>query len=100
MDNYHYPGDIYSDAQWQWVAQKVAEGYTKKQLADFLGLDYREILPALRLRGLAYPRPTEPQNSSHLGIGSGCISVILLLVLVLLSSIIFSFINFSIFPHK
>ena len=65
MDNYHYPGDIYSDAQWQWVAQKVAEGYTKKQLANFLGLDYREILPALRLRGLAYPRPTEPLDKAE-----------------------------------
>ena len=65
MDNYHYPGDIYSDAQWKWVAQKVAEGYTKKQLAEFLGMDYREILPALRLRGLAYPRPTEPLDKAE-----------------------------------
>ena len=65
MDNYHYPGDIYSDDQSQWVAQKVAEGYTTKQLADFLGLDYREILPALRLRGLAYPRPTEPLDKAE-----------------------------------
>lgn len=65
MNNYHYPGDIYSDDQWQWVAQKIHEGYTKKQLAEFLGMDYREILPALRLRGLAYPRPTEPLDKAE-----------------------------------
>ena len=28
---YHFPGDMYSDAQWEWVSLKRAEGYSKRR---------------------------------------------------------------------
>jgi hypothetical protein len=31
---------IYTDAQWQWVADRYTEGYTKMALAKFLQVDY------------------------------------------------------------
>lgn len=60
---YHFPGDMYSDAQWEWVSLKRAEGYSMRQLSTFLGLNTDAILTALRVRGLApQERPTEPLN--------------------------------------
>lgn len=32
------PKPMYSDAQWEWVAQRYSEGYSKLSLATFLGL--------------------------------------------------------------
>lgn len=32
------PSDLYSKAQWEWVAQRREEGYTYPQLAEFLGV--------------------------------------------------------------
>ena len=59
----HVPGDMYSDAQWEWVSLKRAEGYSMRQLSTFLGLNTDAILTALRVRGLApQERPTEPLN--------------------------------------
>lgn len=34
---------IYSDAQWEWVADRYAEGYTLRELGEFLGMDYRTV---------------------------------------------------------
>lgn len=54
---YHFPGDMYSDAQWEWISLKRAEGYSMRQLSTFLGLNTE------RVRGLApQERPTEPLN--------------------------------------
>ena len=30
---------IYSDAQWEWCAEKSREGYSIQKIADFLGLN-------------------------------------------------------------
>lgn len=30
---------VYTDEQWAWVEDRRAEGYTARQLADFLGVD-------------------------------------------------------------
>ena len=61
MRRYHFPGDMYSDAQWEWIAAKRAEGYSMRKLSDFLGLNTDAVLTALRVRGLVpQEKPTEP----------------------------------------
>lgn len=61
MRRYHFPGDMYSDAQWGWVAAKRSEGYSMQELSAFLGVNPETVLTALRVRGLAPQRhPTEP----------------------------------------
>ena len=66
MRRYHFPGDMYSDAQWEWIAAKRAEGYSMRQLSDFLGLNAESVLTALRVRGLApQEKPTEPLDRSE-----------------------------------
>lgn len=66
MRRYSFPGDMYSDAQWEWVASKRAEGYSMRQLSAFLGLNTDAVLTALRVRGLApQERPTEPLDRSE-----------------------------------
>lgn len=29
---------IYNDAQWEWVIRKSIDGYTRRELAEFLGV--------------------------------------------------------------
>ena len=59
-------GDLYTDAQWRWVAQKLAEGYSKRQLSEFLGVSRELIRRALRARGLMYPElPDEPLDRAE-----------------------------------
>lgn len=66
MRRYHFPGDMYSDAQWEWIAAKRAEGYSMRKLSDFLGINTDAVLTALRVRGLApQERPTEPLDRSE-----------------------------------
>lgn len=66
MRRYHFPGDMYSDAQWEWVAAKRAEGYSMRKLSDFLGLNTDSVLTALRVRGLVpQERPTEPLDRAE-----------------------------------
>ena len=66
MRRYHFPGDMYSDAQWEWIAAKRAEGYSMRKLSAFLGLNTNAVLTALRVRGLApQERPTEPLDRSE-----------------------------------
>ena len=61
MRRYHFPGDMYSDAQWEWVAAKRAEGYSMRKLSDFLAINTDAVLTALRVRGLVpQEKPTEP----------------------------------------
>lgn len=61
MRRYSFPGNMYSDAQWEWVANKRAQGYSMRQLSAFLGVNTGTILSALRVRDLApQERPTEP----------------------------------------
>ena len=55
MRSYKLSGDIYSDRQWDWVARKLSEGYTKQQLSVFLGLTTETIRRALRARCLMFP---------------------------------------------
>lgn len=52
--------DLYSKAQWEWVAQRREEGYTLRELAEFLGVSigcvtnhvvgYSRQLPPLKSR--------------------------------------------------
>lgn len=66
MRRYPFPGALYSDAQWEWIAAKRAEGYSMRQLSDFLGLNAESVLTALRVRGLApQEKPTEPLDRSE-----------------------------------
>ena len=66
MRRYHFPGDMYSDTQWEWIAAKRAEGYSMRQLSDFLGLNAESVLTALRVRGLVpQERPAEPLDRSE-----------------------------------
>ena len=61
MRRYHFPGDMYSDAQWEWIAAKRSEGYSMQELSVFLGVNPDTVLTALRVRGLApQGHPTEP----------------------------------------
>lgn len=54
-------GGLYTDAQWRWVARKLAKGYSKRQLSEFLGVSRELIRRALRARGLMYLElPEEP----------------------------------------
>ena len=48
------PG-FYSDAQWQWVHDRVIEGYTVTECAKFLGLS-RNYLP-VKFEKLGYAVP-------------------------------------------
>ena len=66
MRRYHFPGDMYSDAQWEWIAAKRAEGYSMRKLSDFLGINTDAVLTALRVRGLVpQERPAEPLDRSE-----------------------------------
>lgn len=66
MRRYHFPGDMYSDAQWEWVAAKRAEGYSMLKLSDFLGINTDAVLTALRVRGLVpQEKPTEPLDRAE-----------------------------------
>lgn len=66
MRRYHFPGDMYSDAQWEWVAAKRAEGYSMRKLSDFLGINTDAVLTALRVRGLVpQEKPTEPLDRAE-----------------------------------
>lgn len=37
----------FTDAQWDWVAQKKCEGYHYQELADFLGVSKNTVTTAL-----------------------------------------------------
>ena len=66
MRRYPFPGALYSDAQWEWIGAKRAEGYSMRQLSDFLGLNTDAVLTALRVRGLVpQERPTEPLDRAE-----------------------------------
>lgn len=66
MRRYHFPGDMYSDAQWEWIAAKRAEGYSMRKLSGFLGINTDAVLKALRVRGLApQEKPTEPLDRAE-----------------------------------
>lgn len=66
MRRYPFPGALYSDAQWEWIGAKRAEGYSMRQLSDFLGLNTDAVLTALRVRGLVpQEKPTEPLDRAE-----------------------------------
>lgn len=52
---------IFTDAQWDWVAEKYKEGYSAYSLADFLGMTTTPVYNQIKKRGVVTegkkPRP-------------------------------------------
>lgn len=46
----------YSDAQWKWIHDRIGEGYTKKECAEFLGVHRSYIPIKFEMLGFAYHR--------------------------------------------
>lgn len=45
---------IFTAAQWKWVADRFLEGYSKMDLADFLGVHYTTVLG--HVHGVSRPK--------------------------------------------
>ena len=43
---------LYTERQWQWVADRYREGYTARELADFLCVDYGTVCKHMRSMGV------------------------------------------------
>lgn len=64
---------IYTDAQWQWVADRIREGYTRKELSAFLGINRNAITNNLhRIGAYGYREclgPLEDRKEEFLRLG-------------------------------
>lgn len=52
--------NLYSKAQWEWVAARYKEGYTLVELGEFLGVHYTTVLHRMRAMNVKPPQYRPP----------------------------------------